>query len=253
MFGQNPIRHADMRPDSVAVQEIFYTIQGEGPFTGCPAVFVRLAGCNLACTFCDTEFETGMDNRLSFAGVAESVELCAQLAKLPELAKKLVVLTGGEPLRQNVVELINCLLLIGVEHVQIETAGTLWQDGLAALIEDGDVSLVCSPKTPRIHPMISRWCKHYKYILTSGDVSDEDGLPWRGTQVGNAHLTQQIHRPWIGGEPRAPGMLVPTVWVAPCDEHDEVRNKANTDLAARIAMRYGYRLSIQMHKVIGLP
>ena len=73
------------------VHSIFYTIQGEGPFTGCPAVFVRLAGCNLKCPGCDTDYTS---NRTPMT--AEQI-----LNKILELASPatLVVITGGEPFR----------------------------------------------------------------------------------------------------------------------------------------------------------
>ena len=59
MFGNNPIRKPESGDGShLQVQEIFPTVQGEGPNTGVPSVFVRLGGCNLACDFCDTEFES---------------------------------------------------------------------------------------------------------------------------------------------------------------------------------------------------
>ena len=59
MFGKNPIRKAIFdNADFYEVQEIFLTIQGEGPYAGTPAIFIRLGGCNLACNFCDTEFES---------------------------------------------------------------------------------------------------------------------------------------------------------------------------------------------------
>ena len=59
MFGKNPIRPPEKGDGSILfVQEIFPTLQGEGPLAGVPAVFLRLGGCNLACSFCDTEFES---------------------------------------------------------------------------------------------------------------------------------------------------------------------------------------------------
>ena len=58
MFGKNPKRPSIVSDgNSIFVQEIFPTIQGEGIFSGLPAIFIRLGGCNLACSFCDTEFE----------------------------------------------------------------------------------------------------------------------------------------------------------------------------------------------------
>ena len=59
MFGKNKILKPEIHDgNNLDVQEIFPTLQGEGPYAGWPAVFIRLGGCNLACDFCDTEFET---------------------------------------------------------------------------------------------------------------------------------------------------------------------------------------------------
>ena len=59
MFGKNKILKPENHDgSSLDVQEIFATFQGEGPFVGYPSVFVRLGGCNLACDFCDTEFDS---------------------------------------------------------------------------------------------------------------------------------------------------------------------------------------------------
>ena len=59
MFGTNPSRKQVLDDgQELWVQEVFYTLQGEGPFSGQPALFIRLAGCNLRCFWCDTEFES---------------------------------------------------------------------------------------------------------------------------------------------------------------------------------------------------
>ncbi|HEY6020017.1 MAG TPA: 7-carboxy-7-deazaguanine synthase QueE, partial [Candidatus Paceibacterota bacterium] len=60
MFGQNPVSPIRHDKESFLVKDIFYTIQGEGPYAGRPAVFVRLGGCNLRCAFCDTDFSNGV-------------------------------------------------------------------------------------------------------------------------------------------------------------------------------------------------
>ena len=55
MHGNNAIRKQELREDgALQVHELFYTLKGEGMFVGHPAIFIRLTGCNLACTFCDT-------------------------------------------------------------------------------------------------------------------------------------------------------------------------------------------------------
>ena len=245
MFGTNVIRHRENRADgALAVQEIFYTLQGEGPYAGCPAVFIRLAGCNLACTFCDTEFESKASNYMSARDIVIAAQkTCTGLGHAP-----MVVLTGGEPLRQNCIPLLGLLASIGV-FVQIETAGTLWDHALGDFVINGDLVLVCSPKTVGIKAELAKYCNHYKYIITAGQTSPYDGLPNVGTQASNAHLEQRLYRP----EKRDAHEPKCVTWVSPCDAHDAKATGANIEEAVRVALRYGYRLSLQMHKLVGLP
>ena len=72
--------------ETLRITEIFYSLQGEGFHSGTPAVFVRGAGCNLACTFCDTDF--------SFKEKLTQEEIVERIAEYPA---KFVVLTGGDP------------------------------------------------------------------------------------------------------------------------------------------------------------
>lgn len=258
MFGRNPIRkdatHLDGR--FLAVQSIFYTLQGEGPLSGRPAVFARLAGCNLACHFCDTEFESGIDNVLSVETIAEQVERFRH--------HDLVVLTGGEPLRQNILPLVLRLMGVGVKLVQIETAGTLWVPGLGDLVwkpDDGrlqpsGVVLVTSPKTPKIHPEVVRHTAHYKYVIEHDKVDPKDGLPGWGMQTRNLNQAHPVFRPWDDENVAYAMALDPgvvTVWVSPCDAHNEEATRLNTEAAVRSALDYGHRLSLQTHKIVNLP
>lgn len=245
MFGNNPIRSKDTDPQHLAVTSIFYTIQGEGPLSGSPALFIRLAGCNLACTFCDTEFEQGIDKPRALGELVASITQRFQTQK-----RRLVVITGGEPLRQDISLLCERLIASGTELIQIETAGTLWQPGIEPLIEAGKVMLVCSPKTPGVRSEVMANCQHWKYIIQAGRVSVEDGLPVYGTQPGNLGKHQRLFRPF--------GRLgyrlnhTDTIWVSPCDEYDTSKNKDNLELVAHIAMHYGYRVSLQTHKLLGV-
>src|ERR1051325_10188368 len=98
MFGKNKILkpeiHAGLNLD---VQKIFLTLQGEGPYVGQPSVFVRLGGCNLACNFCDTEFDSY--KKISLKKIISEVKKLSQNSSKKRV-RNLVVITGGEPLRQ---------------------------------------------------------------------------------------------------------------------------------------------------------
>jgi 7-carboxy-7-deazaguanine synthase len=103
----------------IALAEIFYSIQGEGTWTGTPAVFVRLAGCNLACDFCDTDYSIK-----AFAPADEIVERVRAAGNdCPS-----VILTGGEPLAQaGALQLIEALRDDG-RRVHVESNGTIYTE-----------------------------------------------------------------------------------------------------------------------------
>ena len=113
------------------VNEIFYSIQGEGAHTGEAAIFVRLAGCNLRCEFCDTKHE-------GYKVLTED-EIVREIAKYPYQCK-LVVITGGEPTLQLTESLIAKIQEIG-KAVAVETNGT-------RAIPKGVDWVTVSPKAP---------------------------------------------------------------------------------------------------------
>ena len=254
MFGNNPIRKQELAEDgALAIQEIFYTIQGEGPFAGVPAVFVRTAGCTLHCMWCDSEFESGINNRLT------PVEILSQVREVRgghlSWGWPLVVLTGGEPFRQDIRLLIRTLIAAGY-HVQIETAGTHWLPGFEELLVQslfpimGGCSIVISPKTGKVASEFTEYAHAWKYIIRVGETAREDGLPNMSTQV--LGQQQKLARP--------PGRTMPSsIFLQPCEEYsstgapDSVRTANNTALAVKLCMRHGYRLSLQTHKILGLP
>lgn len=229
MFGKNPVRKADLRADgSLQVKEIFATLQGEGPLAGEPAIFVRLSGCNLNCWFCDTDFEGG--ERYLPAALVDKV-VVERDTSAP--GASLIVLTGGEPLRQNVVPFIDRARMARFK-VQIETAGTLGFPGWMP----GAVLIVCSPKTGKIQRDIEQACHDYKYIVSARDGVDEHGIPFLPGTKKRLYFPDQKARYQI--------------WLQPCDEQNEDLNGANRELCVKLCMQHGYRLSLQQHKALGL-
>jgi 7-carboxy-7-deazaguanine synthase len=95
------------------VSEIFYSLQGEGARAGEPSVFIRLSNCDLACSFCDTEFASGKEYTLE--------QLLAELAKL-KTPCRWIVWTGGEPCLQLDAEAVEFFKNLGFKQA-IETNG----------------------------------------------------------------------------------------------------------------------------------
>jgi 7-carboxy-7-deazaguanine synthase len=105
-----------MPADSLVVNEIFYSIQGESTHAGRPCVFVRLTGCNLRCRWCDTEYAFNEGRRMTVAEVVEAVG---------RHGCDLVEITGGEPLLQEAVHPLIGALLAAKHTVMIETSGAV--------------------------------------------------------------------------------------------------------------------------------
>ncbi|MET0155320.1 MAG: 7-carboxy-7-deazaguanine synthase QueE [Rickettsiales bacterium] len=198
---------------------MFPTFQGEGPHIGMPAVFVRLGGCNLACRFCDAEFDDF--TLISVGEILKTVDFMSRNEDGKRL-KNLVVVTGGEPFRQPIGPLCETLLGSGFS-VAIESNGTLYRP-----IPKG-VGVVCSPKNAGggyapVREDVLKRAIAIKFIVSAtmegyGDVAE----------IGQTRFN------------------VP-VFLQPMDELDESKNAANYRRTLNLAEKYGYRLSLQLHK-----
>lgn len=112
---------------NLRVNEIFYSLQGEGGRTGEPSIFIRLSKCNLSCSFCDTEYETGI--KMSIEEVLNHIE---------QFSCKWIIWTGGEPTLQLTDEVISIFKEKGYKQA-IETNGT-------RRVPNGLDYITCSPK-----------------------------------------------------------------------------------------------------------
>jgi organic radical activating enzyme len=158
--------------------------------------------------------------------LADILSQVVQLAtRNSQRIRNLIVITGGEPFLQPIGGLCEALVKAGFK-VQLETNGTLYRQ-----IPD-EVDIICSPKNNGkgyfpIRPDLLARVTALKFIISAqnkdyagiGDVGQGNALP---------------------------------VYVQPMDEYDAEKNKANLELATRLAMENGYRLSLQMHKIAGI-
>lgn len=212
----------------ILVKSIFSTIQCEGPFYGRAAVFIRLGACNLACPSCDTTFRDATE------WLDEETIVRRAMEKMP--AEKLVVITGGEPFAQGISKLVFELRQKGIT-VQIETNGTLDPGNL---VHDRGVVIVCSPKRQFVHDSIAMYASAWKYVMRAGEVFCHDGLPSRCFSG-----IDREARPY-----RAPHST--RVYLQPIDDGDATKNQENLDACIDACNRFGYKLSVQVHKLIGL-
>jgi len=224
MFGKNPIR-APIKEggDSLDIVEIFSTIQGEGIYAGWPSIFLRLGGCNLACSFCDTEFED-FEN-IHIRDILKTIDKESKNIN-GEKVRKLIVITGGEPMRQPIEKICEELIKQGF-MVQIETNGTIFRN-----LND-NVDIVCSPKNTsngykRIREDLLPKINAFKFIISKNN-EDYNNI----SEVGQSDYS------------------IP-VYVQPMDEYDDVMNAENVKYTAKLAQEKGYLLSMQLHKILSI-
>lgn len=244
MRGSNAVRGFNDTTGGLRVQvhEVFATVQGEGPYSGRRAVFIRLTGCCLRCWFCDTEWDDDADKYFDVADVADNALALAEKhfgTQFPDL----VVITGGEPTNWPLTPLIKELIRLGVLHVQVETAGVRWD----AAFELPRVDVVVSPKTPLIDTKFyGRANVWFKYPLQAGHAHPDDGLPMVNTQTMNGRAKKLARPDWASNDPRR-------VYVTPVETGDPEVDEKNRAEVGRVAMRHGYTAQLQIHKSLRLP
>lgn len=275
---QKPMHRECSDDGSLSVFKIFHTVQGEGPFAGHRATFIRLVGCNLMCPLCDTDYTSNARTMSLDDIIIEVNDVSKVESRLYEdnhsdappnigtSSLPLVVITGGEPFRQNIIPLC-CELVSAGFTVQVETNGTLineeWQSFVNTTAAGLKTHTVVSPKTPRV----SKWVfglsnLYWKYVVEAGYTCPHDGLP---TNV--LGLQMRVQRPW-GFVPKSDAehckhlTALPNdnivsssykVYIQPVDMHD-ASDDGSTHLqeVVKSALGFGYILSLQSHKMAGL-
>ena len=196
------------------VNEIFYSLQGEGHYTGTPAVFVRFAGCNLRCWFCDTDFEKG--DEMSEDEIVEAVL---------QYPTRYVVITGGEPTLQITASLCDKLHAHGL-YLMMETNGT------RPLPEGCQIDwITCSPKLIDVEE------GKRKIATIRLRHIDELKVVFEDSPTQDMALYEQI--------PATEYRL------QPCDTQDPLCNQAILNKTIKYILQHPkWKLSLQIHKIL---
>ncbi len=201
------------------VVEIFDSMQGEGIHTGASATFIRLAGCNLACPFCDTDFT--VFTKMNIPEIA---------AKAIGFGNRLIVLTGGEPLVHPDLSDLISEIRSALNHVVIELE-TNGMKPLTHYMEEAIDFVSLSPKVPRDRVMLDS-CSSLKILFPYlPAVTAEDF----------AHFPSNEY------------------FIQPIDENldgiDQLFDSKKNILRAAVEVKrlgYPWRLGVQLHKMIGV-
>ena len=202
------------------ITEIFFSLQGEARTVGLPTVFIRLTGCPLRCSYCDTTY--------SFTG-GEKYTLTAIIQQVADYGAKYVCVTGGEPLAQpNCLPLLTALCDAGY-YVSLETSGALDVSHV-----DRRVSKVVDLKTPdsgEAHRNLYDNMQH----LTANDqikfvICSRQDYQWAKFKIDEYQLNQRVS----------------DVLLSPSHQQQDPRELAEWILADKLAVR----LQVQLHKYL---
>lgn len=236
-------RDGSMEGGGLPINELFYSLQGEGKFAGVPSVFIRTSGCNLRCWFCDS-YHTSWEPEYAQMSIDEII------AEVESFNAKHVVLTGGEPLlHEQSVTLLEELDAQGY-HTTVETNGTIYRE---APIDLASISpkLASSTPTPDKDPtgqgeweerheqhrinidvlagLVDEYDSQLKFVVTSPDDLPEIEA-----------LVERVREQATTTVPNTDVLLMPEG--ATRDALDDSRNAV-----ADLAIEYGYRYTPRLH------
>ena len=204
---------------SLKIYEIFHSLQGETSRVGLPTVFVRLTGCPMRCTYCDTAY--------AFSG-GSNMEIAEILQKIAEFGTRFVTVTGGEPLAQK-----ECLVLLQAlcdagYSVSLETGGAM---DIAPV--DARVSVILDIKTPGSNEEKNMLWSNINHVKPSDEIKfvlvDRVDYDWAKAKITELKLIE-----------KCPILFSPSF-------HDL---SAQTLASWVLADKLPVRMQIQLHKIL---
>ena len=204
---------------ALKIYEIFHSLQGETSRIGLPTVFVRLTGCPMRCTYCDTEY--------AFSG-GGNMEISEILQKVAEFGTKFVTVTGGEPLAQKECYALLKALCDAGYSVSLETGGKL---DIAPV--DARVSVILDIKTPASNEEKNMLWANVDHIKAKDEIKfvlcNRADYDWAKAKMAELNLTQ-----------KCPILFSPSFHDLPA-----------SDLAAWVlADKLPVRMQVQLHKIL---
>ncbi len=203
---------------TIRINEIFYSIQGESSRIGFPTVFIRLTGCPMRCTYCDTAYAFHQGNQQEIDAIINQVQ---------QYPTKFVTVTGGEPLAQkNCLDLLDQLCDLDYE-VSLETGG-----GIDISPVNAKVKIILDIKTPKSGEANNNFWPNLKQIKPMDEikfvVADQEDFEWAIQTMHEHQLDQK------------------KILFSP------VYNQLEGELLAKWILDYGIeaRLQLQLHKIL---
>jgi len=237
--------------DTLAINEIYLSLQGESTFAGLPCIFVRLTACDLRCSYCDTAYAFTEGNKKSLAEILSDVKRLAApfLSSQPSTLNSqfpLIELTGGEPLLQK-----NALPLMK----------SLCDDGFTVLLETSGAHDI-SPVDPRVHRIMdlkcpgsgeverNRW-ENIKHLKATDEIKfvigTAEDYEWARQQIAKHKLDAICPLLFSWVHPLSPEQQDKSLKKVPAGQTPVSRH----ELAEKIiADALPVRFQVQMHKVI---
>ncbi|PCI54797.1 MAG: 7-carboxy-7-deazaguanine synthase QueE [Methylophilaceae bacterium] len=204
---------------ALKVYEIFYSLQGESTRVGLPTVFVRLSGCPMRCTYCDTEY--------AFSG-GSNMEVAAILREVESYKTQYITVTGGEPLAQKQCHELMVVLCDAGYSVSLETGGAM---DIAQV--DNRVSIILDIKTPGSNEMKKMLWENLSYIKRKDEIKfvlcGREDYDWAKQKILALALDEKC-----------------TILFSP-----SYHELSSTDLAGWIlADKLPVRMQLQLHKIL---
>ena len=204
---------------ALKIFEIFHSLQGETSRIGLPTVFVRLTGCPMRCTYCDTAYAFSGGGTMAIADIMQ---------KVAEFGTQYVTVTGGEPLAQKECYLLLQTLCDAGYSVSLETGGAI---DIAPV--DGRVSVILDIKTPASNEEKNMLWRNVSHIKSKDEIKfvlcNRADYDWAKAKLSELKLTE-----------KCPVLFSPSFHDLKADE------LASWDLADKLQVR----MQIQLHKVL---